>query len=92
MYLGFTKSRSCQTSPTALSNKRTDFPDKGNAADLIWHDFRIAFGTVPFSKLFAKMVRMRVNTRILKWNRWLENKRIEDELFYKEGYCAERVF
>jgi len=36
--------------PNSFLDKITDSPDEGNAVDLICHDFRIAFGTVPLPK------------------------------------------
>lgn len=53
--------------PNSFLDKITDSPDKGKSVDLICHDFGTAFGTVPLSKLFVKMVRMGVSPGVVKW-------------------------
>lgn len=63
----FTKGSLCQTVLTSSFDKIIGFPDKGNLVDLIYLEFNKAFDMVPHGKLLAKLEKMRINRRTLKW-------------------------
>lgn len=52
---------------TSPFDKIIGFPDKGNLVDLIYLEFNKAFDMVPHGKLLAKLEKMRINRRTLKW-------------------------
>jgi len=69
---GFMKGRSCLTNLMCFSDQMTCLVDEGKAVDVIYLDFRKAFGTVPHSILLEKVDVHGLNGCMLHWiKKWL---------------------
>ena len=55
---GFMPGKSCLTNLLEYINKLTEIVDSGQAADIVYLDFAIAFDKVPHGRLLAKLIQL----------------------------------
>ena len=64
---GFTKSKSCQTNLLESFEDWTKILDEGKGLDIIYLDYKKAFDSVPYKRLYCKLSSYGLKGNILRW-------------------------
>ena len=68
------KNKSCQSNLILFFDQVTSLIDRGNAVDVVYLDFSVAFDKVPRDLLISRETRCGLATSSVRWiNNWLQN-------------------